>query len=628
MIPKLMKELLTEALPKQTWEKRLIADGSKRYIEFSALDVEVLLSLGIKVDRLGPRLVSCMWDEESEIEIGGYLVVDNLAMGKPSLGGIRMLPTINPPAIYNLARGMTLKNAAAGLPYGGGKSGICADSRALPREDREEVIKGFGRLIYRYRDIYNPGPDVGTTDADMKTIAIENGLDNVVSKPAEMGGNRIDQLGGAAWGVVLAIKAVLERLERLRGLRQFKDLELPKGKDLTVLIQGFGAVGAHTARLLGEVFSDDPPSIVGVSDATGYLYCADGLPGDKLFQMWEQRYDEHRLVTKPFIKEWIEQEDWDRKLTFSLDCNGLLRESGFCLVPAAPIANYLGLEGDNTASITIDRIGRFRMIVEGANTYSPDPERKAIRHRMERAIYRKRGVLVVTDYLVNSGGVILAAHEHMIPTPSGLRVPDEALGNREVVDEWLEQHKEQFDALAEQRREAAMAKLREAIDHNMTEFIDRLAAEPHRMPWEAAEQISISRISSQEKYRTAKDVMGSIATVSPKNTVPEAAKVLIEYDGDIVAVVDDDKRLVGVVTDRDITRSVAADSCAESEVEAIMTRDVVHVTPSSSILECVRKLESFDISAMPVLDKDRVVGLVSGDLLAKRTLFRLLQVMQ
>ena len=42
------------------------------------------------------------------------------------MGGIRMLPDVTPPIIQNLARGMTLKNAAANLPYGGGKAGIVA----------------------------------------------------------------------------------------------------------------------------------------------------------------------------------------------------------------------------------------------------------------------------------------------------------------------------------------------------------------------------------------------------------------------------------------------------------------------------------------------------------------------
>jgi glutamate dehydrogenase (NAD(P)+) len=59
-----------------------------------------------------------------------------------------------------------------------------------------------------------------------------------------------------------------------------------------------------------------------------------------------------------------------------------------------------------------------------------------------------------------------------------------------------------------------------------------------------------------------------------------------------------------------------------------MTREVVSVAPETHILECVRKLESFSISATPVIDNGRAVGIVSGDILAKRTLYRLLQTQQ
>ncbi len=205
MIPSRMHNFLHDNLPQSVWKNRLIKDGSLRFLEFGPLDIDRLQRLGIKVDRLGPRLVSCMWNEDSPVEIGGFLVVDNLAMGQPSMGGTRMLPDITPDIIHNLARGMTLKNAAADLPFGGGKSGIVKPEN-LSEKDRHEVIKGFGRLLKRYKQIYIPGPDVGTNDADMKTFAMGNGLDNVVSKPADMGGNRIDELGGAANGVVVAQK--------------------------------------------------------------------------------------------------------------------------------------------------------------------------------------------------------------------------------------------------------------------------------------------------------------------------------------------------------------------------------------------------------------------------------------
>lgn len=53
-----------------------------------------------------------MWDEEGEIETGGYLVVDNLAMGRPSMGGVCMLPDITPLTIFNLAGGRAIQKAS------------------------------------------------------------------------------------------------------------------------------------------------------------------------------------------------------------------------------------------------------------------------------------------------------------------------------------------------------------------------------------------------------------------------------------------------------------------------------------------------------------------------------------
>ena len=124
MIPKRMEAFLRERLPDQTWENRLQRDNGLCFMEFSATDVDRLARLGIEIDSLGPRTVVCMWDEDAPLEVGGYLVVDNLAMGRPSMGVVRMLHDVTPAQVHSLARGMTLKSAAANLPYGGGKAGI------------------------------------------------------------------------------------------------------------------------------------------------------------------------------------------------------------------------------------------------------------------------------------------------------------------------------------------------------------------------------------------------------------------------------------------------------------------------------------------------------------------------
>jgi glutamate dehydrogenase/leucine dehydrogenase/CBS domain-containing protein len=621
MIPKYMEAFLRERLPENTWQNRLASYGSLRFIEFGSLDVDRLSRLGIEVDKLGPRLVVCLWDEEPDLEVGGYLIVDNLAMGRPSMGGIRMLPELNPAAIYNLARGMTLKNAAANLPYGGGKSGIVA-SRNLSQRQHDEVVRRFAHLLYRYRDIYLPGPDVGTNDADMKTVAIENGLDNALSKPMDMGGNRIDQLGAAAGGAVIALEALLDEMPRLAVLPQFTGLLTPSGGDLTVLIQGFGAVGAHAAHILRQRLPD--AKVIGISDASGYLFDENGLPVEELFCLWQSQ----GLVMQPYYLKQVQAEPASAEpgsLKFSSNPNDLLRESAFCLIPAAPIASYLDTDPAFHASMTVDRMGRWAVIVEGANTYLPDPARKSARARMERAVYRQKGVLIATDYLVNSGGVIFAAQENLIKTPTELRIPQEALGDREAVNRWLEQHHTALEDLANRRRAAGETFREKVIRGNMRELVDLLISDADMLPCEAAENISIRRIASRESNRTAADIMEPLPTIHEDCFVREAAAKLVDAGCPILAVVSKHGDLVGVVTEWDITRATAIGSPEQTGLDEIMTHDVISAAPHDSILEMVRKLEYHEISAIPVVENGAVLGVVTADLLARRSLFRLLQ---
>ena len=616
MIPKNMEAFLNDHLPKATFKARVKKDKGNCYLEFSNIDEHLLSRLGIVVDKLGPHLVACVWDERSELEIGGYLVVDNLSMGSPSMGGIRMLPDITPSDIHNLARGMTLKNAAANLPYGGGKSGIVAERNISP-EDREKVIRGFARLIKRYINIYLPGPDVGTNDADMRTIALENGLDNVLSKPADMGGNRIDELGAAAGGVVIALQTLLEIMPRLRVLPQFVNLEIPEKQDLKILIQGFGAVGAHAARILYERIPD--AKVIGVSDLEGYLYNESGLPIMELVKLWEEKH----LVTNNYFKNKIFSEGYKHPTKFSTNRNNLLIENAFCLIPAAPIFNYLGVRSSENPSITVDRMGKWVVIIEGANTYSPDPNRKAARTRMEQIVYREKGVMIANDYIVNSGGVIFAAQEHIIKSPDNLQIPEEMLGDSKAVEKWLKDHSGEFVELSSKRLKAGEEYREDVIHHNMIELVDLLAANPDMLPCTAAERISLQRLTAKERERTAKDIMISIPTIDVKSTIQEAAALMIEKNSGIIAVLSENK-LVGVVTDWDITAAVASNSC-DVNLDKIMTKDVIIAHPDFSILDIIRELEQYQISAMPVVEQGKVLGMVNSDLITQRYILEYLQ---
>jgi glutamate dehydrogenase (NAD(P)+) len=342
---------------------------------------------------------------------------------------------------------------------------------------------------------------------------------------------------------------------------------------------------------------------------------------DELFRLWEEK----RIVTFPYFLDEPPRRDANSTVTFSNNRDNLLRESAFCFIPAAPVANYLDIDDSTQPSMTVDRMGEWRLIVEGTNTYSPDPVRRVIRSRMERAVYRHKGVIIATDYLVNSGGVIFAAQERMIPTPGELQIPQERIGDRAAVDAWLNERRTEFEELAERRRKAAISRRDEIIKRNMKELVDHLIEDVNLLPCEVAEKISISRITSSESYRKVAEVMEDLPTISIDATGGDAAKAMIAANIDILAVTSSDGSLTGVVTEWDITRASATGSAHDSPLKEIMTAEVIIADPEDTILDVVRKLEHYEISAMPVVEGGQVIGVISSDILARRTLYRLLQ---
>ena len=84
-------------------------------------------------------------------------------------------------------------------------------------------------------------------------------------------------------------------------------------------------------------------------------------------------------------------------------------------------------------------------------------------------------------------------------------------------------------------------------------------------------------------------------------------------------------KLAGVVTSWDITHAVSKGVCEELGLEKIMTRNVVYASPTDSILDIVRELEQNQISAMPVVEDGKVLGMINSDLLAHRYLLPYLE---
>ncbi|MGQ9921021.1 MAG: Glu/Leu/Phe/Val dehydrogenase dimerization domain-containing protein, partial [Desulfobacca sp.] len=116
-------------------------------------------------DDWGPEKIIHIY--EPRLPLRAIVVIDNTALG-PAIGGIRLAPDLNTAEIFRLARTMTWKNAAAGLPHGGAKAGILAEA-GLPRPEKERLLRAVGRAIAELSD-YIPGPDMGTDEACMAFI--------------------------------------------------------------------------------------------------------------------------------------------------------------------------------------------------------------------------------------------------------------------------------------------------------------------------------------------------------------------------------------------------------------------------------------------------------------------------
>src|SRR3972149_4969544 len=103
-------------------------------------------------DEIGPEKIVYLYEPRTKMK--AIVVVDNVAAG-PAIGGVRMAPDVTTTEVRRLARAMTYKNVMAGLPHGGGKSGIIADPKTV---NKEQIIRTFARAIKHLED-YIPGPD-------------------------------------------------------------------------------------------------------------------------------------------------------------------------------------------------------------------------------------------------------------------------------------------------------------------------------------------------------------------------------------------------------------------------------------------------------------------------------------
>lgn len=105
-------------------------------------------------------------------------------------------------------------------------------------------------------------------------------------------------------------------------------------------------------------------------------------------------------------------------------------------------------------------------------------------------------------------------------------------------------------------------------------------------------------------------------SIAPEATVFEAIKLMADKNIGSLLVLSGD-RLLGVFTERDYTRKIALQGkrSKETQVREILSGKIVTVTPDQTVEECMRLMTENRVRHLPVLDGERVAGLVSiGDL--------------
>lgn len=183
----------------------------------------------------GHELVVFGQDEPTGLR--AIIAIHSTALG-PAAGGCRMWPYPSTAEavtdVLRLSRGMSYKNAMAGLPFGGGKAVIIGDARVAKTP---ELFAAFGRMVESLHGRYVTAEDVGTTVADMGHAA--RATRYVAGLGRSAGGAGGDPAPMTALGVFLGIQAAVRfRLGR-------SDLA-----GLTVAVQGAGGVGYHLCGML------------------------------------------------------------------------------------------------------------------------------------------------------------------------------------------------------------------------------------------------------------------------------------------------------------------------------------------------------------------------------------------
>lgn len=301
----------------------------------------------------------------------GVLVIDSIVEGA-TIGGVRVTPTVHAGEVARLARSMTLKTMAIGLPVGGAKVGIRYDPGAATK--RDAMSRFFAHVRPLCEAWYAFGPDMNTTSQELDEVAARAGIAwrlGALASAAEhealrrrlihamdlpIGPFTVETLRTGA-GVAAAVARAADCM-RMRGPLRFA-------------VQGFGVVGSAAAWSLCQ----RGHCLVSAADLGGSYTHQDGL-------------DVSTLMAARGPGGLIEAEALPGFVHRSTAEDVLYADVDVLVLAAGPDA----IHADNSERI------RARLIVEGGNIGIT---------AQAGARLHARGIAVVPDYLASGGAVAM-----------------------------------------------------------------------------------------------------------------------------------------------------------------------------------------------------------------------------
>ncbi len=299
----------------------------------------------------------------------------------PTKGGIRYALSVNQDEVMALAALMTYKCAIVDVPFGGAKGGVKINPRAYSEFELEKITRRYTTELIR-KNFIGPGidvpaPDYGTGAREMAWIVdtyqtFKHGdIDSagcVTGKPVSQNGIR-GRAEATGRGVFYGLREVCSFKEDMAKVGLEPGIE---GK--TMVIQGLGNVGYHTARIS---INEGGVKLIGVAEYEGAIVKEDGIDIEALMT---HRRETGSILDFPGAKNLPKRED-----ALELECD--------ILVPAA-LENQI--HAGNASRI------KAKIIGEAANgPVTADAEDTLL----------KKGIIIVPDMYINAGGVTVSYFE-------------------------------------------------------------------------------------------------------------------------------------------------------------------------------------------------------------------------